>query len=200
MGCCQNLSSSSLETLAELEESMKTGDGSLQPRGREQGEGLPPAERPSDDSFNWRKYGQKQVKGSEYPRSYYKCTHPNCPVKKKVERSHDGRIKEIIYRGKHNHPRAQPPRRTATPDEPRSSYVKSEGESVSVLTDLSDPLSAAIERHLGELESSDTLELSSVLADGEEDDRPAEEEDRAAAFEGDDGDDEPDCRRRLVDL
>ncbi|CAA7396135.1 unnamed protein product [Spirodela intermedia] len=195
VGCCQNLSSSP-ETLAELEEFMKTGDRSLLPRGREQGEGLPPAERPSDDSFNWRKYGQKQVKGSEYPRSYYKCTHPNCPVKKKVERSHDGRITEIIYKGKHNHPKAQPPRRTTTPDEPRSSYVKSEGESVSVLTDLSDPSSAAIERHLGELESSDALELSSPLGGGEDDDRAAEEEGRAAALEGDDGDDEPDCRRR----
>lgn len=58
------------------------------------------------DPYNWRKYGQKQVKGSEYPRSYYKCTHPNCPVKKKVERSFDGQITEIIYKGQHNH---QPP-------------------------------------------------------------------------------------------
>nr|GMD51255.1 probable WRKY transcription factor 2 isoform X1 [Ipomoea batatas] len=51
---------------------------------------------PADDGYNWRKYGQKQVKGSEYPRSYYKCTHPNCQVKKKVERSHEGHITEII--------------------------------------------------------------------------------------------------------
>ncbi|PSS09908.1 WRKY transcription factor [Actinidia chinensis var. chinensis] len=70
-------------------------------------------DRPSYDGYNWRKYGQKQVKGSEYPRSYYKCTHPNCPVKKKVERSLDGQIAEIIYNGEHNHskPQPQPPKR-----------------------------------------------------------------------------------------
>lgn len=68
--------------------------------------------RISEDEYNWRKYGQKQVKGSEYPRSYYKCTHPNCQVKKKVERSHDGQITEIIYKGAHNHPKPQPSRRS----------------------------------------------------------------------------------------
>nr|QGQ64078.1 WRKY transcription factor 55 [Santalum album] len=57
----------------------------------------------SDDGYNWRKYGQKQVKGSENPRSYYKCTYPNCPTKKKVERSIDGQITEIVYKGSHNH-------------------------------------------------------------------------------------------------
>ncbi|XWS58841.1 hypothetical protein CRYUN_Cryun08bG0068400 [Craigia yunnanensis] len=67
--------------------------------------------RTSEDGYNWRKYGQKQVKGSEYPRSYYKCTHPNCQVKKKVERSLDGQITEIIYKGAHNHPKPQPCRR-----------------------------------------------------------------------------------------
>ncbi|EYU28815.1 hypothetical protein ABFS82_12G096400 [Erythranthe guttata] len=61
-------------------------------------------DKPADDGYNWRKYGQKQVKGSEYPRSYYKCTHPKCPVKKKVERSLDAQITEIIYKGQHNHP------------------------------------------------------------------------------------------------
>ncbi|XP_076887620.1 putative WRKY transcription factor 2 [Bidens hawaiensis] len=66
----------------------------------------------SDDGYNWRKYGQKQVKGSEYPRSYYKCTHPNCPVKKKVERSHEGHITEIIYKGAHNHSKPPPGRRS----------------------------------------------------------------------------------------
>ncbi|RVW60697.1 putative WRKY transcription factor 2 [Vitis vinifera] len=68
---------------------------------------------PAEDGYNWRKYGQKQVKGSEFPRSYYKCTHPNCQVKKKVERSHEGHITEIIYKGAHNHSKPPPNRRSA---------------------------------------------------------------------------------------
>ncbi|KAF8012905.1 hypothetical protein BT93_I0921 [Corymbia citriodora subsp. variegata] len=60
-------------------------------------------EKPTEDGYNWRKYGQKQVKGCGYPRSYYKCSHLNCLVKKKVEHSLDGRITEITYRGEHQH-------------------------------------------------------------------------------------------------
>nr|WFL37665.1 WRKY transcription factor 13 [Crocus sativus] len=70
-------------------------------------------QRRSDDGYNWRKYGQKQVKGSENPRSYYKCTYPNCPTKKKVERSFDGQITEIVYKGTHNHPKPQSTRRNS---------------------------------------------------------------------------------------
>nr|ARU79619.1 WRKY transcription factor [Castanea mollissima] len=83
----------------------------------EDAKALPPTangDRPSYDGYNWRKYGQKQVKGSEYPRSYYKCTHPNCPVKKKVERSLDGQIAEIVYKGEHSHSKPQPPKRNSS--------------------------------------------------------------------------------------
>lgn len=71
-------------------------------------------QRRSDDGYNWRKYGQKQVKGSENPRSYYKCTYPNCPTKKKVERSLEGQITEIVYKGTHNHPKPQSTRRSSS--------------------------------------------------------------------------------------
>lgn len=62
----------------------------------------------AEDGYNWRKYGQKQVKNSDHPRSYYKCSHPNCPVKKKVERCQDGHITEIVYKGSYNHPLPPP--------------------------------------------------------------------------------------------
>uniref|UniRef100_A0ACD6AJM9 Uncharacterized protein n=1 Tax=Avena sativa TaxID=4498 RepID=A0ACD6AJM9_AVESA len=62
----------------------------------------------AEDGYNWRKYGKRQVKNSDHPTSYYKCTHQNCPVKKKVERCQDGDITEIVYKGSHNH-RLPPP-------------------------------------------------------------------------------------------
>lgn len=66
--------------------------------------GAAPDMRP-DDGYNWRKYGTKRVQGSENPRSYYRCTHPNCPTKKKVERSSEGQVTEIVYKGAHSHPK-----------------------------------------------------------------------------------------------
>jgi hypothetical protein len=75
-----------------------------------------PVDKPADDGYNWRKYGQKVVKGSDCPRSYYKCTYPNCLVRKKVEHAEDGQISEIIYKGKHNHQR--PPNKRAKDGNP----------------------------------------------------------------------------------
>ncbi|CAL5095428.1 unnamed protein product [Urochloa decumbens] len=80
----------------------------------------------SDDGYNWRKYGQKNMKGSENPRSYYKCSFPGCPTKKKVERSPDGQVTEIVYKGTHNHPKPQSTRRnnsSSAPAPAASSYV-----------------------------------------------------------------------------
>jgi len=61
---------------------------------------------PSTDGYKWRKYGQKNVKGSEHPRNYYKCTFPGCTVKKYVEKyEEDGKLLDrISYKGgEHSH-------------------------------------------------------------------------------------------------
>ncbi|MQM00391.1 hypothetical protein Taro_033112 [Colocasia esculenta] len=99
----QNLTSDAMATTSE------PADGS---HSEQTSQAVSMFDKPNDDGYNWRKYGQKQVKSCEYPRSYYKCTHPDCPVKKKVERSFDGQVTEIIYKGQHNHPKPPPNKRS----------------------------------------------------------------------------------------
>ncbi|KAK4367355.1 hypothetical protein RND71_011147 [Anisodus tanguticus] len=62
-----------------------------------------------DDGYRWRKYGQKAVKNNNYPRSYYRCTHEGCNVKKQVQRlSKDEGVVVTTYEGMHTHPIDKP--------------------------------------------------------------------------------------------
>ncbi|XWS50438.1 hypothetical protein CRYUN_Cryun12cG0087700 [Craigia yunnanensis] len=65
------------------------------------------ADNLSSDPWAWRKYGQKPIKGSPYPRNYYRCSSSKgCSARKQVERSNlDSNIFIVTYTGDHTHPR-----------------------------------------------------------------------------------------------
>jgi len=65
-----------------------------------------PAEGLSSDMWSWRKYGQKPIKGSPYPRGYYRCsTTKGCMARKQVERNRsDPGMFIVTYTNEHNHP------------------------------------------------------------------------------------------------
>ncbi|GMH25742.1 hypothetical protein Nepgr_027585 [Nepenthes gracilis] len=64
-----------------------------------------------EDGYRWRKYGQKAVKNSPFPRSYYRCTSSTCNVKKRVERCFSDPSNVVTtYEGQHTHPSPMMPR------------------------------------------------------------------------------------------
>ncbi|OEL35123.1 putative WRKY transcription factor 35 [Dichanthelium oligosanthes] len=86
--------------------------------GRTTGEVVP------SDLWAWRKYGQKPIKGSPYPRGYYRCSSSKgCPARKQVERSRtDPSLLVITYNSEHNHP--WPTQRNALAGSTRSHHAK----------------------------------------------------------------------------
>ena len=178
---------------------------------------------PAEDGYNWRKYGQKQVKGSEYPRSYYKCTHPSCPVKKKVERSHEGHITEIIYKGAHNHAKHLSNRRSGVPSSRPFNDVQTDGldnpssqanfdgkpplwagdgmdatSSASIAAEFGDPSTSVQTQDVSHFGSPEAIDISSTVSNDEE------EEDQAThgsvSLGGDGEGDESESKRRLLSL
>ncbi|XP_073152005.1 probable WRKY transcription factor 49 [Henckelia pumila] len=58
----------------------------------------------TDDGYKWRKYGQKSIKNTPNPRSYYRCAKARCNAKKRVERAMDDPDTLIVtYEGLHVH-------------------------------------------------------------------------------------------------
>ncbi|KAL5072795.1 hypothetical protein RYX36_011779 [Vicia faba] len=87
--------------------------------------------RSEEDGYKWRKYGEKQVKGSENPRSYYRCTNSVCLMRKKVERSLEGHIIEIVYKGSHNHPKPQCTKRKTSSQSIHQGFTSSNNSLIS---------------------------------------------------------------------
>ncbi|XP_019178622.1 PREDICTED: probable WRKY transcription factor 26 isoform X2 [Ipomoea nil] len=151
-------------------------------------------QRRSDDGYNWRKYGQKQVKGSENPRSYYKCTHPNCPTKKKVERALDGQITEIVYKGAHNHPKPQSTRRSSSSTASSASTLAAQSYNA--------PASEVPDQSYwsngnGQMDSVATPENSSISIGDDEFEQSSQKRESGGGDEFDE--DEPDAKRWKVE-
>ncbi|XP_010247841.1 PREDICTED: probable WRKY transcription factor 14 [Nelumbo nucifera] len=98
----------------------------------------PSGEVVPSDLWAWRKYGQKPIKGSPYPRGYYRCSSSKgCSARKQVERSRtDPNMLVITYTSEHNHPwptqrnalagcsRSQPAKHNAAPKNSQSSQTE----------------------------------------------------------------------------
>ncbi|WJZ97031.1 hypothetical protein VitviT2T_015665 [Vitis vinifera] len=89
----------------------------------------PSGEVVPSDLWAWRKYGQKPIKGSPYPRGYYRCSSSKgCSARKQVERSRtDPNMLVITYTSEHNHP--WPTQRNALAGSTRSQPSKNNGAS-----------------------------------------------------------------------
>lgn len=181
------------------------------------------AATPVEDEYNWRKYGQKQVKGSEFPRSYYKCTHPSCPVKKKVERSHEGHITEIIYKGVHNHAKPLSNRRSGVPSSYPFNDAQMDGlehvgsqpnfdgkpplwtgnatdttSSASIATEFGNPSASLQTQEGSHFGSPEAIDVFSTVSNEEEEDDQVTHGSVSLGVEGEE--DESESKRRLFSL
>uniref|UniRef100_A0A0D3ERE9 WRKY domain-containing protein n=1 Tax=Oryza barthii TaxID=65489 RepID=A0A0D3ERE9_9ORYZ len=115
----------------------------------------------SSDLWAWRKYGQKPIKGSPYPRGYYKCSSmKGCMARKMVERSpaKPGML-VVTYMAEHCHP------------------VPTQLNALAGTTRHKLPSSSAAGEGVVKCEDVDGNELSAMAADGGAEDTAAAADD-----------------------
>ncbi|GMN44518.1 hypothetical protein TIFTF001_013713 [Ficus carica] len=106
------------------------------------------AENLNSDLWAWRKYGQKPIKGSPYPRNYYRCSSSKgCAARKQVERSNqDPELFIVTYTGEHIHPRPAHRNSLAGSTRPKTTTTAPEvgaAAAAAAQNDLADPVSSA---------------------------------------------------------
>ncbi|KAA0044848.1 hypothetical protein IC582_016971 [Cucumis melo] len=101
------------------------------------------ADKVCSDSWGWRKYGQKPIKGSPYPRSYYRCSSSKgCSARKQVERSlSDPEVFVVTYTAEHNH--AEPTRRNALAGTTRKKFPALENPNLDMILSPNNSTSVA---------------------------------------------------------
>ncbi|CAA3010136.1 probable WRKY transcription factor 65 isoform X1 [Olea europaea subsp. europaea] len=128
---------------------------------------------PPSDSWAWRKYGQKPIKGSPYPRGYYRCSSSKgCPARKQVERSRqDPTMLVVTYSSEHNHPwPASKNHRhnaaaamTVTNTTPSVSEEEEEEEDHDQDKDKKEPINVSIESELNSEDKFPNLDETSLI-------------------------------------
>ncbi|ESQ54995.1 hypothetical protein EUTSA_v10025799mg [Eutrema salsugineum] len=118
------------------------------------------------DAWAWRKYGQKPIKGSPYPRSYYRCSSSKgCLARKQVERNPQNPEKfTITYTNDHNH--ELPTRRNslagstrAKSSQPKPSLTKKSGKQV-VSSPTTNPMITSVDESSVAVQDTGVAEMS----------------------------------------
>ncbi|KAL5223136.1 hypothetical protein ABZP36_027849 [Zizania latifolia] len=78
---------------------------------------------PFQDGYKWKKYGQKKINNTNFPRGYYRCSHHrdrNCPAQKQVQQHNDDvpPLFAVVYT--HEHTCEQPSAASELPDKTNS--------------------------------------------------------------------------------